>query len=238
MNLVRLEFLKLRRTLVWPVVLLLPLIPVMLDAAIFRTPRMQVEATWNLILSNGLTTWWLLIMPLVVSLLAAQVFGLEHQHGGWRLNFSAPRPRMQIIIAKIILLVLLLSLSTLLVAITVMIGAFTLTPILSGQPAWLDYILMVFQGLLGSLGLLSITIFIALRFTSFLAPLALGVIGMVLSFIGINSQEFGPWWPWTFPLLITSSKEGLSLSLPILFNFSINLIFLIFIFIETQRRDT
>ncbi|MDO4264619.1 MAG: ABC transporter permease [Deinococcus sp.] len=150
MTLFGLELLKLRRTLVWPVVWLLPLIPAALDAFIFRTERMLVTADWDLMLQNGMTSWWLLLTPLFISLLTAQILGLEHSSGGWRLAFSAPLERQRILWTKLALLGALLTLATGLVALTVSAGALTLGGSLRGEPDWGAFIHSVLLGLGGA----------------------------------------------------------------------------------------
>ncbi|MDO4264618.1 MAG: hypothetical protein Q4C67_10515 [Deinococcus sp.] len=83
---------------------------------------------------------------------------------------------------------------------------------------------------------MALTFFVGLRWSSFLAPLGAGVVGMVLGFIGINSRAFGPWWPWTFPLLLTS-VDDFPMTGPVLFNAALTLTFTALCLWNIRRRD-
>lgn len=236
MNLLKLEFLKLRRTLVWPVTFLLPLIPAVLDAFIFRAERFK-GAEWSDMLNNGLTTWWLLMMPLVLSLLVAWVLGSEHMGGGWQLSFAAPRLRREIMLGKLITILVMSLLMMTLLLLSVGVGAATL-PHLTSQPDWLAFVQAGLRGWLGETGVLSLLFWVGLRFPSFLMPLGLGMAGTITGFMGINSKEFGPWWPWTFPTLFAIPDiQGKDLMLPSLFSLALTAIFLFASFWEMERRD-
>ncbi|GHG10468.1 hypothetical protein GCM10017783_23630 [Deinococcus piscis] len=213
MRLLKLEFLKLRRTLVWPVALSLPLVPAVMNTVIHHSERFQ-KAEWADVLQNGLNTWHLMLMPLVLSLLVAWVLGSEHSGGGWRLNFAAPRPRRSVPYAKMVLLLFLSLVMATLMLLSVGLSALSL-PSLTGSPDWAAFVWGGLRGWVGSVELLLVLFLTALRFPSFLAPIGLGMAGMVVGFMGINSDSFGPWWPWTFPTLLSlPGQDGKDLQFP------------------------
>lgn len=228
------EFLKLRRSLVWPVVLGLPWLPGLLNLLIFQAPERRT-AEWADMLRNGPSTWFLLLMPLVMSLLVAQVTTLEHSSGGWRLLFSAPRPRSQAVWRKIGVLLALSLLMTALMLAGVAGGAWLLSGTLTGTPDWGTFLGRGLAGWGASLALLLITLVAALRFPSFLAPLGLGMAATVVTFVVINS-EWGRWWPWALPTL--TSVQPAQENLPLLaYGLGLSLLAALAALWEVGRRD-
>jgi ABC-2 type transport system permease protein len=49
---------------------------------------------------------------------------------------------------------------------------------------------------------------ISLRFSSFAASVGAGIAGTIIGFIAINSQRFGPWWPWGLGIQWIVNKPG------------------------------
>lgn len=101
---------KLRRSLVWPLILILPLGA---NAAMVLDMDLRYESyLYPRAVERGLTSWqvllvehhhilmWGAFLPLFVALISALVYYVEQRHDGWRAMLSLPLPRAEIYLAK------------------------------------------------------------------------------------------------------------------------------------------
>ncbi|GHG10463.1 hypothetical protein GCM10017783_23620 [Deinococcus piscis] len=234
LKLLQLEVLKLRRTLVWPAVLGLPLVPAAVNLGWFTATGFRGR-DWAEPLGNAQVTWFLLLEPLVLGLLAAQLTGLEGYSGGWRLIFAAPRPRHEGLLP---LGLLLLGLSLLMMVIMGGMTALSsaLLP-LSGTPNWTQFACDLGRGWLASLGLLGLSMWAALRFSNFLVPLGLGAAEILLAFAGLSQPLLSPWWPWSLPILAAQPPDGGSALRLLLISVGLGVAFALLTVREAERRE-
>lgn len=202
LRLLHLELLKLRRTWVWPMVLGLPLVPALINLRWFTSTGFRGRE-WTAPLFAAELTWFLLLGPLALGLVAAQTVSLEEASGGWRLAWTAPRLRAEGLGAKILLLLLLALFMLLIMGVSVGLSSLLLS--LMGRPDWSGFADDLLRGGIASLGLLGLSLWLALHFRTFLMPLGLSAAGTMLAFAFITQPQLGRWWPWSLPLLAAQS---------------------------------
>jgi lantibiotic transport system permease protein len=189
------ELLKLKRTLIWPVLLLSPLLVGLLT---WGSNRRAARLAWETYLNSGQSTWAALLYPLMIALIVAQVVGVEHASGGWRLALTQAQPRWVLFGRKFALLALLTLLANLLLAAVLLLTALAL-PALRG-PAPTLVLLQSLGGLwLSSLAITAILYSLAVRFPSFLVPSGFGAAASVVGLL-VASSDSGRYWPWSVTL--------------------------------------
>lgn len=211
---IQLEFLKLRRTLVWLLVLVAPL----LTAAMVGLIQLrQPSQTWMESYANAAGLWGFFVLPMTVTALTALLAQVEHQTSMWDVIFALPVARAKVFFAKAIVAAGLTGcMSCLLIAASLLViwaaraihGSAVFAPILFGQFA------LIVAAMWAAAGLMTIVqLWVALRFKSFLAPLCLGLAG---TFVSIASMGAKPAIivPWATPLsVMTNGGAQLQLAL-------------------------
>ena len=106
-RLVMAEFLKQKRSFLWPVVLATPLLGAFLS---FCNLFLRYDYLMGLEANQGLTPWqvllfqhhflWAFLLPLVATITASQVHHLEYRSRGWKQVLALPVSRAKVYLAK------------------------------------------------------------------------------------------------------------------------------------------
>jgi lantibiotic transport system permease protein len=148
------------------------------------------------ILSMNLT-YALLFLPLITGVLASVICRYEHQAGGWKQLLSLPVTRGKVFTAKYILLMFLVLVKQILYLVSVygvgMIKDFT-------DPFPIEIVWKsIFGGWVATLPLVVLQLWMSILFKSFAAPFAVNVIFTLPTILAVNSERFGPYYPWAQP---------------------------------------
>lgn len=211
---IRLEFLKLRRTLVW---LLVVVAPILTAAMVGLIQLRQPSQVWMESYANAAGLWALFVLPMTITALTALLAQIEHQTSMWDVIFTLPVARARLFFAKAIVAVGLTgAMSCLLVAASFLAilaaraahGTANFAAIPLGQFA------LIAAAMWAAAGLATIVqLWVALRFKSFLAPLCLGLAGtfVCIASMGAKGAIIAPW---ATPLsVITDGGAQLQLAL-------------------------
>jgi lantibiotic transport system permease protein len=201
-RLLTVEWLKLRRSIVW---LLVPVSPLAAALAGVVNSRSGETHDWEGLLSVMILAHALLFLPLLAGIYAALICRYEHAGGGWKLLVSLPVTRTRLYAAKFTVVMLLLALTQLL-----FLTALLLAGIILGYPAssipWGTLLQSVVGGWIACLPLAALQLFVSVAFQSFAAPLAVNVIFTLPNMLIVNSERYGPYYPWCQPLLAMMPK--------------------------------
>jgi len=228
------ETLKLRRTMALWVVLAAPLLVHALILALFlvdRNPSLP-PPDWDLIRQNIFAMWTTFTLPLLVTLLAALLAGMEHSQNHWKHLFALPLSRRAVVAAKWTMGAALIGLSSLVLVLATPITLFILRQF-TGSPY--QFVVLQFlrpginfelrdlsilvetcriaaAGYAASLFVLSIQTWISLRWQSFIVPNLVGVLAVIFN-LGMMIAAFETvlkFFPWSLPMaaFLTLTKEG------------------------------
>lgn len=206
------ELLKLKRTLALAMLLIAPLAVSLLNLLVLlRTSESMVTGddfnVWGWLVNNGVGLWGMLMLPLYVTLETALVSGIDHNANAWKHLFALPVPRWNIYLAKQVVNLGIIGLSTI-----VMIAGALLTGVvaqLSGLKPMVDYgapvpwdIMpsVVIRLYLAAWLMIAVHTWVSMRWRSFTVASAVGIVATVVSFVLLNSEELAPIYPWTLPL--------------------------------------
>ena len=204
------ECLKLKRTLALWMVLVAPLVIVALQfmVAYYGAERIanNRQGAWLAIARNAIAMWTVLMMPLFVTLETSLLAGLEHAQNNWKSLLTLPAPRWMIYASKLVVMIALLWSAMLVLLAGSMLSGVVLK---SAQPL-LKLDALPLAPLLDPLAkiavaaLLAVTIqhWVSLRWQNFTAALGFGMCATVMGFVAANSDKFGPWFPWSMPLVM------------------------------------
>ena len=240
---VRIELLKLKRTLALATCFVAPLVVVALQVAIWLRMKDGLGADvepWLAFHKNALSMWGVFMLPLATALVVALVYHAEHANQGWLRLGVLPLPRWSAPAAKALVATGLLLLATVVLLLGCLGGAVladALHPKISLETAvplatMLGRTARVFGA---SLLVLAIQNAVSLRFPSVVVSLGTGVAGTFLALFASGSK-LGPYYAWLMPLHSLHGKEEAVL-LSVALGAGGGLLFLVLTVALAARRD-
>jgi lantibiotic transport system permease protein len=207
----RSEWLKRRRSLTTPLVIgSAAFVPSIILIARFRRPdalpRILADPQyWTTLSVQAWESMALMILPMTVMLVVSLVTQIEDRNNGWKQVHAAPvRPGI-VFLAKLAVILLLVA-QMLVLFVAAIYGAgivpALLTPgvrVPSAFPAG-TFLMRAGVFLVDVLPIAALQYLLALRFRSFVAPLAVGLAGWLLS-IGTSSWHYSFVLPYSYPTL-------------------------------------
>ncbi|MEJ2013416.1 MAG: ABC transporter permease [Anaerolineales bacterium] len=203
----RAEAVKLRRTLALWLAMIVPAAILLLYFILYSRPSgaglLSGRDAWLWITQNALILWSMIMLPMFAGLEAALLAGLEHRSQGWKHLFALPLPRSSIYLAKLLVATLLIGLSMASMFVWIYLTGKAIglvNPQVGFERAFplLPIAVLILAVYLGSLFMISIYVWIATGWQSFVAPIAVAIVSVFLTLI-ISQTNF--WWlfPWALP---------------------------------------
>lgn len=148
----------------------------------------------------------LLFLPLITGVLAGIICRYEHQAGGWKQLLSLPVTRGNVFFGKYLVLLLLVFIMQLLY-----LGAMYAAGSIKGftDPFPISILWKsIFGGWIATFPLLALQLWLSIAWKSFAAPFAVNVIFVLPAILAVNSEKFGPFYPWaqTFLMMYVSGN--------------------------------
>ena len=184
--LIAVELVKLKRSAVWVVSLLLPLMAVITGSVNYTANREALTAGWVSMSSQVTLFYSILFFSLGVSLLVSAAWRVEHRGTSWNAMRTTGHSAAAVVVAKsLVVLVPVAAMQVVLVALTWVVGmALGLGPAI--PPSF------VVSGLLAvpiCLPLVAVQSLLSMLMRSFAAPVALAFGGCVLGFGMLAAQS-------------------------------------------------
>jgi len=197
------ELLKLRRTLALWMLVIAPAVVVALQffgALRFRGTTPPPGDGWLMLARSVTNLWAAFMLPLFVALETALLAGVEHGAHTWKHLFALPVPRWAILAAKLLVAVACVVLAGAALIVEVAAAGHTLRilkPAFGLGPAvpWAQLLRQVGLVSAGALLMTVIHTWLAVRWPSYTAALATGVVGTFVTLFAI-SGTLGKYWPW------------------------------------------
>ncbi|TBL79966.1 ABC transporter permease [Paenibacillus thalictri] len=194
-NVVRSEWLKMRKSNIWLLVFVSPVLSAL--AGLGQT--LNETHAWEQLLASMAVLHAILFLPLLTGVFAAFVCRYEHAGGGWKQLLSLPMSRTTLYAAKFAVVVAILALTQLLFLAFLLAVGYA-RGIHEAVP-WVVLWKSVLGGWIASLPLAALQLFVSVAWASFAAPLALNVVLTVPNMLIVNSSDYGPYYPWAQPVL-------------------------------------
>lgn len=207
-NVLYVERLKLKRSKLWLLYLIGPLLGVFLaytnffkNYALFMGPgdNAWIEAWTQVALFMGP-----FVLPILVGIYSALICRSEHVGGGWKQLLALPVKRSNIFLGKFLTVVRMIII-TMLILLIFFIGFGYIKGVEGSLPIFtiLGYII---KSILACLPLILLQLIISIRAKTFGIPLAVSII-FTLPAIIIASTPLGQIYPWTQPMLAMSPED-------------------------------
>ena len=204
LRLAGIEFAKLRGSLVVLLIALPPLLPGLLIAIAIMAK--DGAPKWAQLLDQlTLPLWAMFLNPTLLATLATLIGDIEYRNNGWDFTLTQPHARWRIFLAKLMVIV---PLHALMIAIAVGFAVFaggvvgSITGRLpEGDLSFQQLGMFVVRMTAGSLGILALQLWVALRWRNFLLPLSLGIGGTLVTLaVLMTGTSDADWFPWIVAL--------------------------------------
>jgi hypothetical protein len=145
MGSVHAEFCKLRRSMSWGVVVLLPVVAVSAGAMSTFAAQGALSDGWHTLWIRSIGFHGMALLPVGIALLASLVWRVEHGSGNWNALMSGPVPTARVVVAKAAAVsVLAAAMQAVLVATVIVLGklAFGLPGVLPAE-YWISSLVVI-----------------------------------------------------------------------------------------------
>ncbi|SDT06313.1 hypothetical protein SAMN04489751_3651 [Brevibacterium sandarakinum] len=173
------EWIKLKRGLAWPVVVLLPIVLVLAGAATQLARGGQPENGWHTVWVQSVVFYGLFPLAIGVAILGSLVWRAEHRGSNWNALMSGPTSSLRIVAAKATVVAGLTSImQIILLAAVIAIGkfAFGLPGVLPGQ-----YFAIIGLLVLATIPVAAAQSALSMVLRSFAAPIAVALVAAGIS---------------------------------------------------------
>lgn len=176
----------------------------------FMVLRGRGGQPWEMWMVSAIGIWAYFMLPMSVTALTALVAHMEHGPKSWDHLRSLPMPRRRLYAAKAVMVLGVVAVMSLL-TLALVWGAVTLavtikpelTPTGPFEPA--RYATTMGQVFLAAILMIAIQLWIALRFTSFVPALVVGIGGTFFSVVATSAKQ-GVFFPWQMPVNMLATE--------------------------------
>ena len=148
----------------------------------------------------------LLFLPLATGILAGIICRYEHLAGGWKQLVALPVKRYQIYLSKFLMIVLLVLVMQLVYGVVIFI-----TGVINqfNEPFPFEQILsFILLGWLATFPMIALQLFASMHWRSFAVSFTMNIFFTIPSILAINSERFGPFYPWAQPFFMMYPSEN------------------------------
>ncbi|MEJ8543687.1 ABC transporter permease [Brevibacillus borstelensis] len=194
----RSELLKLRKSPIWLLVFVSPALSTVIGLGMRIDTEME-EMAWGMTYATMAVSHALLFLPLLTGVLSAFVCRYEHVGGGWKQMLALPVSRGTVYVVKFAMVMgLLLLAQCLLLAGLLAVGA---AKGFSASIPWDILIRSLVSSWVACMPLAALQLAVSVAWSSFAAPMAVNAIFTLPNILLVNSEKYGPWYPWAQPML-------------------------------------
>lgn len=248
---IQVEAIKLRRTLAFWMMFLAPLgivgLTVLFDVRLRADVSGADKDAWAILVRDTLGFWVVLMLPMFVALESSLMAQLEHSQKMWKHLFSLPSPRWTVYLAKLIITMFIVGVSTVVLMAGIVLSGWLLQKFgirpdfqwVTPNPSWAVATRTALLVFILSWCMIALQTYVSMKWSSFIMALGIGSVGSMLSFILVRSVTLAQVIPWSLPFnaLEPYIKQQTSLGLPLLVSLSGTLIFTMLGLWELNRKD-
>lgn len=173
------ELVKLKRSLAWPIVVLLPIVLVLAGAATQLADGRAPENGWHTVWLQSVGFYGLFPLAIGIAILGSLVWRVEHRGSNWNALMSGPNSSLRIVTAKAVVVAGLTAImQVILLAAVIVIGkaAFGLPGMLPGEYLAVTGLLIV-----ATIPAAAIQSALSMFLRSFAAPVAVALVASGIS---------------------------------------------------------
>ncbi|WP_285729980.1 ABC transporter permease [Nocardiopsis sp. ATB16-24] len=200
------ELTKLRRSSLWIVAVVLPLLAVITGTVNYGGNQEALSSGWSSYWSQVVLFYGLFFMSMGVAVMASAAWRMEHRGHNWNLLMATPARAFRIVGAKLAALALMVwAMQSVLLSLVVLTGRLVLG--LDGWPPW-HSVAAALLGVVAALPVVALQSGLSMLIRSFAVPVALGLLGCVAG-VGVLLSGVGGVLPHLVPQALVSMTLNL-----------------------------
>lgn len=230
---IRVEWLKLRHSRMWLVLMILPLFSVLIGCANYYFNQAALQNGWYSLWTQVSLFYGEFFLPVLIAICSAYVCRLEHMNKNWNSVMTAPISAAHVFVSKLVVVgALILSVQLFFVVLYFCAGK------LFGLPSQfpVETFGWIIRGWFASITIGAIQLWLSMRIRSFAVPIGISVCAVFIG-LGMYVMHLGMFFP--FSLLTIGmgvlSQESMTGIETIRF-FAMNFIFIVTISVLAVRR--
>lgn len=207
-TLIKAEWYKLKHHHIYAILIIGPVLTLLIGMLNPMMSDMGAYHPWlSLFLFMNLP-YALLFLPLITGVIACIICRYEHQAGGWKQWATLPVTRTQIYVSKLILIALLVLIIQMIYGLVIFIAG-TVKGFDVVFPYW-TVGKFIIGGWLATFPMIALQLWAAMHWRSFAVAFTINVVFTLPSILAINSERFGPFYPWAQPFFAMYVDESMS----------------------------
>lgn len=186
----RAELVKLKRSAVWAITVILPLLAVVTGTLNTAGNPEILDDGWSSLTSQVTLFYSLLFYSVGIALITSTVWRTEHRGTNWNLLLTTTRRPLSLVLAKIgVILLPVAAMQLVLVVGTLVAGTFVLR--MEGDIPW-DFAISGALAVVVAVALVAVQSLLSMLLRSFAAPVAICLLGCVLGIATVLSEPLRP----------------------------------------------
>lgn len=173
------EWIKLRHSHIWMILMILPVISVLIGSANFYLNQGVLSKEWYSLWSQVGLFYGEFFFPILIAILCSYLWRLEHLNKNWNMIMSAPVSKSSIFLSKLIVVSILLLFVQGLFCLLYLVGGY-LNGFRTAPPK--ELLQWILQGWLAAMTISALQLALSMRIRSFAAPIGIGLCGV---FVGL-----------------------------------------------------
>lgn len=174
------EWMKLRHSYIWMILMILPIISVLIGSANFYMNQAVLTKEWYSLWSQVGLFYGEFFFPLLIAICCGYMWRLEHHNKNWNMIMTAPVSTNSIFLSKLIVVGVLMIFVQIFFFILYFIGG-KLAGITSDLPG--ELLGWLLRGWIAALTISALQLALSMRIRSFAAPVGIGLCAV---FIGLG----------------------------------------------------
>lgn len=173
------ELIKLKRSLAWPIVVLLPVVLVLAGVATQLARGTGPENGWDTVWLQSVGFYGLFPLAIGIAILASLVWRAEHRGSNWNALMSGPTPTVRIVVAKALVVAAL----TAIMQVVLVLAVIAIGKLAFGLPGMLpgEYLGIAALLILATVPAAALQSALSMFLRSFAAPVAVALVASGIS---------------------------------------------------------
>lgn len=185
------EWMKLRHSYIWMILIILPVISVLIGSANFYMNQGVLKNEWYSLWSQVGLFYGEFFFPILIAICCAYMWRLEHHNKNWNMIMTAPVSTTSIFLSKLIVVGILMIFVQMFFFILYFLGG-KLVGITSDLPGELTG--WLFRGWIAALTISALQLALSMRIRSFAAPIGIGLCAVFIG-LGMYVAHLGLFFP-------------------------------------------
>lgn len=192
-QLLKAERMKLKRSPMWIVFFLMPILPALLGTLNYQNNTEILTGAWYSLWTQHTLFTCYFFLPIMIGVYCAYLMRLEHSNHNWNKLLTMPHGRANVFLAKLVTVTYMILMTEIWIGILFLISGYTIG---FTQPPYGSIAIWCLFGTLGGTVMAAIQLLLSMYIKSFALPVGISFAGGLSGLIFL-AKGFGHLWPYS-----------------------------------------